>query len=124
MIYNLETRHIIQNYKYLKAEMEPKELLDYLVQEQLLDLDENSCLIGLCRAQQCDFILRKFIRYPRMLEKFVRLLNRNSEFNTLPTVQCFLNLSQPIATIQTNPSAHSDVQGKSDYHYSSLLHIS
>ena len=124
MEYNLETRHIIQNYKYLKAEMEPNEMLDYLVQENILDIDENSCLRRLCRAKQCDFILRKLIRYPRTLEKFVRLLNRNSEFNTLQAVRCFRNLSQRNDPIQRSPRAYSEVQSKSDYHYSSLLHIS
>ena len=121
MEYNLETRHIIQNYKLRKAEMEPKEMLDYLVQEHILDLDENSCLIGLCRAKKCDFILRKLIRNPKMLEKFVRCLNWNLEFNTLQSVRCFRYLSHPITPVQRIPQ--SEVQGKSDHHYSSLLHI-
>lgn len=122
MEYNLETRHITQNYKLLKAEMEPKEMLDYLVQEYILDPDENSDLMGLCRAEQCDFILRKLIRNPRTLEKFVRCLNWNLEFNSLQAVRCFLYLPHPIAPILRIPQC--EVQGNSDYHYSSLLHIS
>ena len=122
MEYNFETSHIIHNYKLLKAEMEPKEMLDYLVQEHILDLDENSCLIGLCRAKKCDFILRKLIRNPKTLEKFVRCLNWNLEFNMLKAVRCFRYLKHSSAPVPRIPQ--SEVQGKSNYHYSSLLHIS
>ena len=120
--YNFETRHIIQNYVYLKAEMEPIELVDYLVKENILDTDENSCLMGLCRAKKCDFILRKLVRNQRTLEEFVRCLNRNFELDTLQTVQCFRYLPHPITPVLRIPQ--SEVQGKSDYPYSSMLYIS
>lgn len=67
----LETQHIRKNYKKLKEEMEPNEILDYLVQYDILDTDENTHLLKECRARKCDFILRKLIKYP---EKFTQMM--------------------------------------------------
>lgn len=67
----LETQHIRKNYKKLKEEMEPNEILDYLVQYDILDTDENTHLLKECRARKCDFILRKLIKYP---EKFTKMM--------------------------------------------------
>eukprot|EP00105_Crassostrea_gigas_P006481 XP_011420450.1 PREDICTED: uncharacterized protein LOC105323171 isoform X1 [Crassostrea gigas] len=71
----LETHHtcIRKNYKKLKEEMEPNEILDYLVQFEILDTDENTHLLKECRARKCDFILRKLIKNPD-LEKFAKMM--------------------------------------------------
>lgn len=71
----LETHHtcIRKNYKKLKEEMEPNEILDYLVQFEILDTDENTHLLKECRARKCDFILRKLIKNPD-LEKFTKMM--------------------------------------------------
>uniref|UniRef100_A0A8W8NPY6 CARD domain-containing protein n=1 Tax=Magallana gigas TaxID=29159 RepID=A0A8W8NPY6_MAGGI len=71
----LETHHtcIRKNYKKLKEEMEPNEILDYLVQYEILDTDENTHLLKECRARKCDIILRKLIKNPDP-EKFIKMM--------------------------------------------------
>lgn len=77
----LETQHtcIRRNYKKLKEEMEPNEILDYLVQYDILDTDENTQLLKECRARKCDFILRKLIKYPDKFTKMMEHITKDRE---------------------------------------------
>lgn len=73
----LPWKHIIhvleKTIKKLKEEMEPNEILDYLVQYEILDTDENTHLLKECRARKCDIILRKLIKNPDP-EKFIKMM--------------------------------------------------
>ncbi|XP_062617032.1 uncharacterized protein LOC134278759, partial [Saccostrea cucullata] len=88
----LEAHHIRRNYKFLKREMEPDSIVDYLVQHNILDTDEDKNLIGKPRRIKCDFILRKLLQHPRHLPEFTRMIkhyHREEE-----GFHCFLSLSR------------------------------
>ncbi|XP_061172288.1 uncharacterized protein LOC133181727 [Saccostrea echinata] len=85
----LETQHIRRNYKYLKREMDTYTIVDFLVQHNILNTEENSFLIGKPRARKCDFILRKLLRHPRHLPEFTKMIKLNSQEQGF---RCFLLL--------------------------------
>nr|XP_022310631.1 uncharacterized protein LOC111115979 isoform X6 [Crassostrea virginica] len=85
----LEKNFFINNYKALKKQMEPDEIIDYLVQYHILDTDENTRLIDKGRSRKCDFILRKCIRDPDCRSKLKELIEKETQ---LQEVQCFHTL--------------------------------
>lgn len=105
---NLEALHIIKNYKKLKEEMEPNDIIDFLVQHGILDTDEDTYLLRQCRAKKCDFILRKLIRNPNLFSKFVKCLNNT--FKTLEAFHCFCSIPNDAVPETRIPS--NEVQGK------------
>lgn len=109
----LKKHHIIRNYKKLKEELEPNEMLDYLVQYGILDTEENTVLLHKCRAEKCDFILYKIIKEPDCLNKFVKILNDDKEAQSLYSFRCFRSLLRDGA--DTTENQNSDVKCKSSY---------
>lgn len=85
----LEKNFFINNYKALKIQMEPDEIIDYLVQYHILDTEENTRLIDKGRSRKCDFILRKLIRDPDCRSKLKELIEKETQ---LQEVQCFSTL--------------------------------
>lgn len=73
----LEEHFYIRNYKILKEQMEPDEIVDYLVQYKILDTEEDRYLLHICRTMKCDFILGRFIRDSRCREVLVGIHNSN-----------------------------------------------
>lgn len=85
----LEKNFFINNYKALKIQMEPDEIIDYLVQYHILDTEENTRLIDKGRSRKCDFLLRKLIRDPDCRSKLKELIEKETQ---LQEVQCFSTL--------------------------------
>ena len=106
---SLEKGHLIRNYKKLKEEMEPNDMIDFLFQQDLLDTDENTHLLHQCRARQCDIILRKLILNTDTFIKFSKHLN--GEFKSMRAFQCFRFLS--CGTSPYTGNHRNEVRGKS-----------
>ncbi|XP_062617779.1 uncharacterized protein LOC134279403 [Saccostrea cucullata] len=99
----LETRHIRRNFKFLKQQLEPNIIVDYLVQHNILNTDENSFLMGKPRATKCDFILCKLLQNPKHLRELKSIIKCNPQEEGF---YCFLSLPWPNSEVRArrNPA--------------------
>ena len=84
--------------------MEPNSMIDYLVQHGILNTDENTNLLGQCRAKKCDVILRKLIRSPSTLSELMDKM--------VDTYQSFRSQTNDTSLLATN--LRNEVDGKHD----------
>ena len=84
--------------------MEPNAMMDYLVQQGILNTDEDTNLLGQCRAKKSDVILRKLIESPS------KLSNLMDKFKTVDAFQCFRSLTNNTSLLRNN--SRIEVKGK------------
>lgn len=85
---NLLKTHIMKNYKKIKEEMEPNNIIDYLFQEKFLNTDENTDWLDQCRARRCDIILHKCIKHSDKLLDLISNSKTDDAFNCFRSVPC------------------------------------